>query len=155
MSNTIDIRDHIRELNARTAAQPPRPVPRPPPAPAGPSQPDPVASQIAALNAQRAARQPRPRPAPAPVGPSRLDQAAAERDPATQHVRGFNAKAAAEAKQRAERDTQAKAERERNAQIAAEIIAAENARAEHEQRIQQAIRELAEAHLRKQERHKS
>jgi len=76
-----------------------------------------------------------------------LDQAAAERSPAVQATRQFNARAAADlAKQQAKRS----ADREReqaNARARAEILAQLADDAEHEQAIYRAIRELAEAHL--------
>lgn len=64
----------------------------------------PVNQAILAENARRAAQQPRPRPALAPAGMSKLDQAAAARSPALQHIAAFNDRdvAAAQAKQAAE-----------------------------------------------------
>jgi hypothetical protein len=143
----IDIRDHIAALNARAAAQQPRPVPRPPPAPVGPTKLDPVSDHIAAMNRRTAAQQPRPRPAPAPAGLTRLDQAALQRDPATQHVRAFNAKAARDAEaQQAARAAQRERE-QAGAAIRAEILEQQRADTEHELAIQQAIRLIAEKYL--------
>jgi hypothetical protein len=150
MSNTID--DCIRSWNQRAAATPPRRAIAPPPA--RPAPPPEVSVTIAALNARLAQSAPRPRPAPAPVGPSRLDQAAAERSPAVQATRQFNARAAADlAKQQAKRSADRECE-QANARARAQILGSLAAEAEHEQRIQAAIRELAEAHIRGQERTK-
>jgi hypothetical protein len=149
----IDIRDHIRELNARCAAIPRRTVPRPPPTPAGLTALDPVSVQIAALNARAAAQQPRPRPAPAPAGLTSLDQAAAARCPALQHAQASNrrdmtareARAAALEKQR----------RERLEQQAITVVAVEEARAvraakrAHARQIKRALSAMAEAFIKK------